>query len=61
MTPDLRPRCEAQVNRYQYGSNPEEPEYEAEPCGRLAKGTVQVGNRAIPTCNVHRKMLERGR
>ena len=56
---DTRPRCAVLVHRYQFNSNPEEPEFADEPCGRLAKSTVHVGNRDVPTCGVHVKALSR--
>lgn len=60
MTPDVRPRCEAMVERA-VSWGPEEPvEYQREPCGRLAKVTVRVGNRDVPACWVHERKLRRG-
>ena len=56
-------RCEAIVRRYVYGSGDQdarEAEYAPEPCGRVAKVIVRVGNRDIPACNVHAKVLRRG-
>jgi hypothetical protein len=58
-TPDPRARCEALVHRYQGGGEHDarEAEYADEPCGRLAKKTVRVGNRDVPACFVHYKGL----
>ena len=60
---DDRTRCEAIVRRYVYGTgayDASEAEFAPEPCGRLAKTTVRVGNRDVPACNVHAKVLRRG-
>jgi hypothetical protein len=64
LTGILRPRCEATVRRYQDGTGDHDrsdAEYRAEPCGRLAKTTVRVGNRDVATCHVHDRMLLRGK
>ena len=59
MTTDDRPRCVATVKRWQ-GWDTEEGEYLDEPCGRLAKTVVRVGNRDVPSCSVHERKLRRG-
>ena len=53
-------RCEALVRRADSGWSTEEVVYRDEPCGRLAKTVVVVGNRDVPACHVHAKVLRRG-
>lgn len=54
-----RARCECLVRRLDYGWSTEDPAERREPCGRLAKTLVRVGQRDIPACWVHAKVLSR--